>query len=162
MHRALRYGLVAVVAVASLSVGANALVEHRPSGQGTTACASAELSVFPDRNEAVGDVAAYADLSDRVGQAIDRARTRSNRTATLAPELLDDLPPGVVINDTRYEVRTRTSGCPVVADLPRWSNPVLLLFMGIYWVFSPLYLPVGAVFAVVVGYHYFDRWLQFG
>mgnify|MGYP000748953809 CR=1 FL=1 len=161
MHRALRYGLVAVV-VAFLSIGANALVENTPSGYNTAACASGEVSVFPDRAPGTDDPVAYERLGERERRVLDRARTRSNRTASIDPALGTGLPSGVVVNGTVYDVRLRTFGCPLVRGLPRWSNSVLFLFAGIYWVFSPLYLPGAAVLAIVVGYHYVDDWLQFG
>jgi len=162
MHRALRYGLVAVVSVALLSVGANALVEHTPSGHGTAACASAELSVYPDDDERGEETVADEDLTDRERRAVDRARTRTNRTAAVDPTLVDDLPSAVVVDGTRYRVSTRTTGCPMVAGLPGWTDGPLLLLLGIHWTFSSLYLPGAVVIGLVVGYSYVEDWLRFG
>lgn len=161
MHRALRYGIAVVVGVALLSVGANALVEHTPSGHGTAACASGELSVYPaggERAEAV----AYGNLTDRERRAVDRARTRTNRTAAVDPTLVDSLLSAVVVDGTRYRVSTRTTGCPMVAGLPGWTDGPLLLLLGIHWTFSSLYLPGAVVIGIVVGYSYVDDWLRFG
>jgi|GEM_PF-5777409 len=163
MRRVLWYAVAAIVVVALLSVGANALVEHTPSGHGTAACASAELSVYPDDDErGEPEEAAYGDLTDREQRAVDRARTRTNRTTAVDPTVVRDFPDAVVVDGTRYRASTRTSGCPMVAGLPGWTDGPLLLLLGIHWTFSPLYLPGGVFLGLLVAYDRAHDWLRFG
>lgn len=163
MQRPVRYAVVAVVAVALLSTGAHALVEYGPSGYGSANCATGEVSVFTDDDASPAEIeTAYADLGPREKRVVDRARGRSNNTATADPELVDDLPDSLVIDDTVYRVNTFMLECPIVGGTPRWSNTVIAPLWGIYDVFSPLYLPGLVVLGIVVGYRYVDDWLRFG
>jgi len=163
MRRALQFVIVAVVGVVLLSAGANALVEHTPSGHGTAACGSAELSVYPAA-EARGDevTVAHEELTDRERRAVDRARTRTNRTAGVDPTVVDDLPDAVVVNETRYRINTRTTGCPLIAGLPGWTDGPLLLLLGVHRMLSPLYLPGGVLVGLLLASDYVVDWLRFG
>lgn len=162
MRRLARYALVAVVTVASLSVGAHALVEDGPSGYGTAACASGEISAFPVDDESVRDVrTSHEDLGERERRAVDRARSRTNRTASLDPSLVDELPESVVVEGTVYRISTRATDCPIVAGTPRATNWILLPLFAVYELFSPLYLPGAAVVCLGVAYRYVDDWLRF-
>mgnify|MGYP000232918047 CR=1 FL=1 len=163
MHRALLFVVAAVVSVALLSTGANALVERTASGYGTAACGSAELSAYPAADERGDEVTvAYEDLTDRERRAVDRARTRTNRTAGIDPTIVEDFPDAVVVNGTRYRINTQTSGCPLIAGLPGWTDGPLLLFLGLYQTLSPLYLPGGVVVGLLVASDYVGDWLRFG
>jgi hypothetical protein len=73
-----------------------------------------------------------------------------------------EFPDAVAVDGTRYRASTRTSGCPMVAGLPGWTDGPLLLFLGVHWTFSPLYLPGGALVGLLVAYDRVDDWLRFG
>jgi hypothetical protein len=179
MHPALRYGLVAVVVVALLSVAAHeAMARSGPADP--ERCGTAELQVVPVEEDTSldedADVRDYAELAPDERRAFDRARDRTEPVA-VDPSLLvasnltetftaqgHSFPVSALVRyeGTTYSVLPRFDDCPELPVVPRQANVVLYLFDAIYRAFSPLYLPGAVVLGVVVGYHYVDEWLRFG
>jgi hypothetical protein len=179
MHRLLRYGLVAVVTVALLSVAVHEAMA-RSGPPDPERCGTAELLVEPVEDDAEldegADVRAYADLSPDERRAFDRARDRSE-PVTVDPSLLvasnltetftadgHSFPVSALVRyeGTNYSVLPHFDDCPELPVVPRQANVLLYPFDAIYRAFSPLYLPGAAALGIAVAYHYVNEWLQFG
>jgi hypothetical protein len=67
-----------------------------------------------------------------------------------------------VVNETRYRINTRTTGCPLIAGLPGWTDGPFLLLLGVHRMLSPLYLPGGVLVGLLLASDYVVDRLRFG
>lgn len=173
------YAVAALVVVAVLSVGVHEAVA-RTGPADLANCGSAEIAVrqFEPRDEQFEELpeTAYSSLSSASRAAFDRARAAdgpvsvdtglvtNSSLAVMVRGPGGRVPVATVVREggESYHVNPRVSDCALVAGVPWQANPVIRVFDGIYRVFSPLYLPVAGIAAVVAAYRRVDDWLRFG
>lgn len=174
MSRWPKYAVLAVVLTALLSVGAHEAQSLTAGRADATNCGSATLTVStldPDYDPNV--IVARENLSAELRAAFDRARAGEDST-DVDPDALAGSPFLQRIGDatiasstvvradgTRYNAIAETSNCPAIAGTPPLTNAVVYPLLAIYRVFSPLYLPAGALLGIVVAYRRVDAWLRF-
>lgn len=184
MHDVVRYGLVALVVLAVVSVGVGEAVRWSiRSAVGTEItfdaerCDGATLSAYevqdPRTDLDDDDRVAYRDLAPAHRRAFDQARDRDNNTAPVDPTTLSDLPESnetdierrhlVVDDGTHYRLTVTTDGCyDGQLGPPSWLVPVLLPFVAVDEFVRAFWQHLALVTGLGLGWLAVQRQVRFG